>query len=227
MRDYYSTYVQRDVRQVLQVTDLEAFSTFVRLAAGRTACEINLSGLGSDAGIRHNTARAWLSVLETSFLVTRIPAWRRNLRKQQIKAPKLHFLDSGLACYLLGIRTSEELRNHPLRGQIFESWVAAEILKRRVHQGLDPNLFHFRDAQGPEVDLVVEAGKRVILGEVKSGATVNTDFFRGLHRLTEILAEAQDHRGTRSRMIYGGEMQQRRSGIDVVPWNQLTDFDWQ
>ncbi len=99
--------MRRYVRQVLQIADLEAFSTFVHLAAGRTGTEVNLSGLGADAGVRHNTARSWLSVLETSFLITRIPAWRRNLRKQQIKAPKLHFLDSGLVCFLLGIRTSE------------------------------------------------------------------------------------------------------------------------
>jgi len=99
--------VRRDVRQVLQIADLEAFSTFVHLAAGRTGTEVNLSRLGADAGVRQNTAHSWLSVLETSFLITRSPAWRRNLRKQQIKAPKLHFLDSGLVCFLLGIRTSE------------------------------------------------------------------------------------------------------------------------
>lgn len=226
LRDYYSTYIQRDVRQLLQVTDLEAFSTFVHLAAGRTGTEVNLSGLGADAGVRHNTARSWLSVLETSFLITRIPAWRRNLRKQQIKAPKLHFLDSGLVCYLLGIRNPEELRHHPLRGQIFESWVAAEVFKARVHQGLDPRLFHFRDAQGPEVDLVVETGSRVILGEVKAGATVNQDYFKGLRRLHDILEDGTDHREVLSRLIYGGNDRQSRSGTDVVPWDQIADLDW-
>ena len=135
LRDYFTTYIQRDVRQVLQVADLEAFATFVRLAAGRTGTEINLSGLGADAGIRHNTARSWLSVLETSFLITRIPAWQRNFRKQQIKAPKLHFLDSGLVCFLLGIRTPEELQHHPLKGPIFESWVVSEVFKAPCASG--------------------------------------------------------------------------------------------
>ena len=221
LRDYFSTYIQRDVRQVLQVTDLEAFSTFVRLAAGRTATEVNLSGLGSDAGVRHNTARSWLSVLETGFLVSRIPAWRRNLRKQQIKAPKLHFLDSGLVCYLLGIRTPEELRHHPLRGQIFESWVVAEIFKGRIHEGLDPNLHHFRDAQGLEVDIVSEAGSKVILGEVKSGATVNADFFKGLRRLGSSLEGAPGVQTVHARLMYGENTRLRQTEIDVVPWNQI------
>lgn len=226
LRDYLATYVQRDVRQVLQVTDLTAFSTFVGLAAGRTATEVNLSRLGADAGVRHNTARSWLSVLETSFLVARAPAWRRNVRKQQIKAPKLHFLDSGLVCYLLGIRTPQELRHHPLRGPIFESWVAAEVQKARMHRGLDPRLFHFRDAQGPEVDLVIEAGPRLILGEVKAGSTIVPDYFRGLRRLSALLEDVGEHREIVRRVIYGGRERQIRDGIDAVPWNGVAGLDW-
>jgi predicted AAA+ superfamily ATPase len=226
-RDYFSTYIQRDVRQVLQVTDLEAFSTFVRLAAGRTATEVNLSGLGGDAGVRHNTVRSWLSVLETSFLVTRLPAWRRNLRKQQIKAPKLHFLDSGLVCFLLGIRTPHELRHHPLRGQIFESWVVAEVFKRRVHLGLEPGLHHYREARGLEVDLVVDAGLEVIIGEVKAGATVNQDFFGNLNRLSKILQDDGGSKKVTQRLIYGGDISQVRTGVDVVPWAEIANLEWE
>lgn len=119
-----ATYVQRDVRQVLNVTDLDAFTSFVRLAAGRTEQELNLSGLGADAGISHNTARSWISVLERSFPVFKLPPRVRNTRKRMVKAPKLHFVDTGLACSLLGIRSSEQLATHPLRGAVFESWVA-------------------------------------------------------------------------------------------------------
>jgi len=227
LRDYFSTYIQRDVRQVLQVADLEAFSTFVRLAAGRTGTEINLSGLGADAGIRHNTARSWLSVLETSFLITRIPAWHRNFRKQQIKAPKLHFLDSGLVCFLLGIRTPEELLHHPLKGPIFESWVLSEVFKRRVHQGLEPRLFHYREAQGLEVDLVVDLGSRRILGEVKAGATVNQDFLRNLRRFRNALHEAPDGGEVIPRLIYGVYHRQTRTDVEVVPWTEITDLDWE
>ena len=227
LRDYFSTYIQRDVRQVLQVADLEAFATFVRLAAGRTGTEISLSRLGADAGIRHNTARSWLSVLETSFLITRIPAWRRNFRKQQIKAPKLHFLDSGLVCFLLGIRTPEELLHHPLKGPIFESWVVSEVVKRRVHLGLEPQLYHYREAQGLEVDLVVDLGSRKILGEVKAGATVNQDFFRNLRRFRDALHQAESGGEVISRLIYGGDNWQKRTDIEVVPWAGITDLAWE
>jgi predicted AAA+ superfamily ATPase len=226
LRDYYSTYVQRDVRQVLQVADLEAFSTFVRFAAGRTGAEVNLSALGADAGVRHNTARSWLSVLETSFLLTRIPAWRANLRKQQIKAPKMHFLDSGLVCFLLGIRTPEELRHHPLRGAIFESWVLAEVFKHRVHRGLDPRLFHFRVARGLEVDLLVDAGADIILAEVKAGATLNESFFRGLAQLGGLFEEKDPNRSVHRRLVYGGDLRQTRGGITAIPWNAVAELGW-
>ena len=123
LADYTATYVQRDVRQVINIGDLQAFSGFFKLCSGRAAQEINLSKIGNDAGISHNTVRSWLSVLETSYIIHCLPAWHTNIRKQIVKAPKLHFFDSGLACYLLGIREPDQLYHHPLRGAIFESWV--------------------------------------------------------------------------------------------------------
>lgn len=221
LSDYAATYLQRDVRQVLNVGDLEAFSTFLRLVAGRTAQELNLSALGGDAGVSHNTARAWLSVLEASFVCMRLPAWRRNVRKQSIKAPKIHFLDSGLACNLLGIREPEQLRHHPLRGAIFESWVVAELYKSRVHRGLAPRLFHFRDAKGLEVDLVCELGDRVIAVEAKSGATVARDFFTPLERLRKDVTSRLPHVPFESVVVYGGSEQQQRSTATVIPWDGI------
>ena len=159
LRDYVRTYVERDVRQVLAVSDLIAFRTFVALCAGRTGTVLNLSALGADAGVSHNTARKWLSVLETSYLALRLPPWHQRVRKQLIEAPKLHLLDSGLACHLLGIRTPEELRHHPLRGAIFESWVVAEARKLLAHQGQAMDLLYFRDRRGLEVDLVRPRGR--------------------------------------------------------------------
>ena len=180
LADYTTTYIQRDVRQVINIGDLQAFTGFLKLCAGRTAQEINLSKLGSDAGVSHNTARAWLSVMETSYIIHRLPAWHVNIRKQLTKAPKLHFFDSGLLCYLLGIREPEQLRLHPLRGAIFESWVISEIYKANVHKGMQPNLFHYREARGPEVDLIIEQGRDLAAVEIKSGATVTRDFFKNL-----------------------------------------------
>ena len=223
LRDYFTTYIERDVRSLRNVTDLEAFSTFVRLAAGRTATEVNLSALAGDAGVRHNTARAWLSVLETSFLILRVPAYRRNLRKRQIKAPKLHFLDSGLACHLLGIRSSDELRHHPLRGQIFESWVASEVFKAITHRGGEPRLTHYRAAR-TEVDLVVDLGLRVILAETKAGATVVPGFLSGMSRLGGAVEEVG--LSVERRLIYGGDSRHARDNTEVVPWNRMLEVPW-
>ncbi|MDH5590541.1 MAG: ATP-binding protein [Gemmatimonadota bacterium] len=226
LADYTATYVQRDVRQVLQVTDLDTFTAFLRLAAGRTAQEQNLSTLGADAGVTHNTARAWLSVLEASFVVFRVPPWLRNVRKRTVKAPKLHFVDSGLTCHLLGIHEPEQLRTHPLRGAVFESWVASEILKARLHRGLPSDLFHLREARGAELDIVVEAGRQIIAVEVKSGATVAPDAFRHLEGFARLAGEAAPHLEPLSRVIYGGDTPQRRTGAEILPWNSIQEVAW-
>ena len=226
LSDYVATYVQRDVRQVLRVTDLDAFTAALRLAAGRTGQEEHLSALAGDAGVSHQTIRSWLSVLETSFIVQRVPAWFRNLRKRVVKSPKLHFVDSGLACHLLGIREPQQLRAHPLRGPIFESWVASEILKARLHRGQSADLYHLRETRGLELDLVVEAGRRIIAVEVKSGATVAADFFAGLRGFGERMSESDVTLSPELRLVYGGEEAQQRSGVAVVPWSELASLDW-
>jgi predicted AAA+ superfamily ATPase len=220
LADYVTTYVQRDVRQVLQVGDLQTFTTFLRLCAGRTAQELNLSALGADAGVSHVTARSWLSVLETSFLCFRVPPWHRNATSRLVKAPKLHFFDTGLVCHLLGITDPEHLRHHPLRGAIFETWVASEVYKARVHRGVEAGLFHVRRTRGLEVDLVVERGGRPALIEVKSGATVSGDFLRPLKFLADELGDAD------SFLVYGGDTEQRRSDARVVPWAAVADQPW-
>ncbi len=226
LADYEATYVERDVRQVLNVSDLHAFATFLRLAAGRTAQELHLSALAGDVGVSHPTIRSWISVLEASFIVFTAPPWFRNTRKRAVKAPKMHFVDSGLACHLLGIRSPDQLRTHPLRGAIFESWVASEILKARVHRGLASGLHHLRETRGLEVDLVVEAGDGIMGVEVKSGATVASDFLRSLRMFREALVAKADVAEPALRLVYGGETSQHRDGVDVVPWTELPDRDW-
>lgn len=226
LTDYTATYVQRDVRQVLNVSDLAAFTAFLRLAAGRTAQERNLSGLGGDAGVSHNTARAWLSVLEASFVLFPVPAWLRNQRKRVLKASKMHFVDTGLACHLLGIRSPEQLEVHPLRGALFESWVASEVLKSKVHRGRPADLFHLREARGIEVDLIVESGARLIGAEVKSGATVAADFLDGLKALRARAQEATPHLEVVARLIYGGATSQERTDAHVVAWSEVQSVEW-
>ena len=165
-----------------------------------------------------NTIRTWLSVLEASYLIALLPAWHPNQRKQAIKAPKLHFLDTGLACHLLGIRTPGQLASHPLRGAIFESWMVSEVMKARLHAGVAPRMFHYREARGPEVDLLVQSGEGWILAEAKSGATVDSSFFRPMKRLAGRFPEGT---AVEKRLIYGGEASYLRQGTEVIAWAEI------
>lgn len=221
LADYTTTYVQRDVRQVINVQDLQAFSEFLRLCAGRTAQEINLSGLGGDAGLSHNTARSWLSVLEASYIIHRLPAWHANVRKQVVKAPKMHFFDSGLVCFLLGIREPEQLRLHPLRGVIFESWVVSECYKSLAHRGVSPALYHYRESRGTEIDLIIEQGEGLKAVEIKSGATVSGDFFKNLEVFSGRVRGDSRARSVRGTLVYGGDASQKRSDAQVLSWRHL------
>ena len=217
--DYITTYVERDVRQVKDIGDLRTFRTFVMLAAGRTAQEINLYSLGNDAGVSHNTARAWLSVLEASYITISAPAWHRNVRKQLVKAPKLHFLDTGLACSLLGIRDPDHLRTHPLRGALFESWVAGEIVKSLVHRGRQPDLKHYRESRGVEIDIVAEESGALHLIECKSGATIHPSFFEPLLRLQEDARKPV--LDVKPALVYGGSESHPRRRVPVYAWRDI------
>ncbi len=220
LADYLATYVQRDVRQVLKVGDLMTFTTFLRLCAGGTAQELNLSRLATDAGITQPTAKAWLSVLETSFLCFRLPPWHANLRKRWVKAPKFHFYDSGLACHLLGIQSPEQLRTHPLRGALFESWVASEILKTQFHQGRQPAAFHLREISGREADLVLEDGPHLHLVEMKAGQTFDARWIDSLLNLQQDLTSKRGGHPAAT-LVYGGDQPQARHGVQVLPWHSI------
>jgi hypothetical protein len=221
--DYAATYVERDVRQLLRVTDLHTFQGFLTLVAGRTGQEVNASSLAGDAGVSVNTVRAWLSVLEASYLIVLLPAWHPNTRKQVVKAPKLHMLDSGLACHLLGIRTSEQLVSHPLRGAIFESWMVSEVAKARLHAGQPLRMFHYREARGPEVDLLVQNERGWIVAEAKSGSTVDASFFAGMETFTSRLPKTAP---VVRRLVYGGSESQKRQGVAVIPWAKIQNERW-
>lgn len=221
LADYTTTYIQRDVRQVMNIGDLQVFSGFLKLCSGRTAQEINLSALGSDAGISHNTIRSWLSVLETSYIIHRLPSWHVNIRKQVVKAPKLHFFDSGLACYLLGIREPDQLRHHPLRGAIFESWVVSEIYKACAHSGAQPSIFHYRETRGIEVDMLIEQAGAMDVVEIKSGATVSEDFFKNLELFSDRIKSTPTKSTIRKYIVYGGDNSQKRSKAHVLSWRDV------
>ena len=223
-RSYVATYLERDVRSINNVGDLTTFQRFVELCAGRTAQLVNYSSLANDCGVSHPTAKAWLGILETSFLVFRMPAFHANIRKRLVKMPKLHFYDTGLVCWLLGIRTPEQLRNHPLRGAIFETWVASEITKHRINQGALRGLSFYRDRNGAEVDLLIEQLSRRTLVEAKSAETVSSSLFAGTQRVQRHLARSE--RPDSAVVVYGGDQLQHRTSGWLVPWHGLHEADF-
>ncbi len=214
---YYQTYVERDVREIVNVGDIESFGRFVRLCAGRNGQLLNLTSLSTDCGVTHTTARRWLSILEASFLVALLRPHHANYGKRLIKSPKLYFLDSGLLCYLLRIRFPDDLRAHPSRGPIFETYVVSELLKNAYHQGREPDLSFWRDATGHEIDAVLERGGRQVAVEIKSGQTVTDDFFAGIDFWRRLLGDPE----TPAALVYGGDRSFLRRGVAVYGWAVL------
>ena len=214
--DYLETYVERDVRRMGEIRNLSSFRRFVRLCAGRVGQLVNLSSLGSDAGVSHTTARQWLTLLETSYIVFQLPPYHANIRKRLVKSPKLYFYDVGLASYLIGIENAEQVATHPLRGPLFENMVVMEALKHRFNRGRESNLSFFRDARGLECDLFYETGQGIHALEIKSGSTVSSDYFSSLNRVAELVPDI-----TAKTVVYGGTARQSRTDSEVVPAAEL------
>lgn len=214
---YVAAYVERDVRQMLKVQELGAFQRFIMLCAGRTGQLLNLSSLAADCGITHNTAKAWLSVLEASYLVFLLRPHHVNFNKRLVKTPKLYFLDAGLAAWLLGIQTVEQLAVHPLRGSLFETFVVAKLLKAQLNAGERPALYFWRDSNGNEVDLLIERGGRLVPVEIKAGMTVARDFFAGLEKWLALAGDLASD----PLLIHGGDQSYLHKGIRVLGWRDL------
>lgn len=217
LASHFQTYLQCDVRDLTRTADLDAFARFVRLTAGRVGGLLDLTALGDDCGVRRDTARRWLSVLETGFVVFRLSPYLRNFRKRLTKRPKIYFTDTGLLCWLLGIRDGDTLRDHSLRGAVFENFIIAEVLKNEHHNGEFPWLHYFRDHRGNEVDLIVETEGVPHAVEIKSGQTATTDTLRGLRYWASLTGEE----GPRM-LVYGGSADTTRSGIPVRSWRNWT-----
>lgn len=214
---YVAAYVERDVHQLLKVQDLNTFQRFVRLCAGRSGQILNLSTLAADAGITHNTAKAWISVLEASYIVHLLQPHHSNFNKRLVKSPKLYFYDTGLLCWLLGLQAAPQLASHPLRGAIFETWVVSELRKTWLHQGLLPAFSFWRDSNGNEVDLLIDRAGILTPIEIKSGMTLNRDYFSTLQRWAAL---AGNLAGTPT-LIYAGQGEQQRSGVRTLGWQRV------
>lgn len=214
LQAYFTTYVERDVRDIVNVGDLETFQRFVRLCAARSGQLINFSSLALDAGISHTTARNWMSVLQASFIVHLLPPHHANFSKRTIKSPKLYFMDTGLLCYLLRIKSPGDITIHPMKGAVFETFAVSELYKAFTNRGETPPLYFWRDRTGHEVDIIIDAGKMLIPVEIKSGETVAASFFDGLKYFTSLGAPA----ATTGVVIHGGDAMYKRDGFTVRPW---------
>lgn len=216
--DYYETYIERDLRQLVAIKDLNRFQRFIKLCAGRTGQLLNVNSLANDAGVSHTTAYNWISVLEASYIIFLLQPYHRNISKRLVKSPKLYFYDVGLAAFLLGIENKKQLLRDPLRGSLFENAVIAETLKHRFNSGKKSNLFFYRDSKGNEVDLLLVNGPDVFPIEIKAGMTITRDYFKGLNHFNRLFA---DRIPAGSGLVYGGNETQSRTGVSIVPLAQL------
>jgi predicted AAA+ superfamily ATPase len=215
---YTTTYIERDVRSLIQIHDLSRFEMFIKVCATQTGQILNLSHLSNECGIAVNTVKSWLSVLQASYIVFLLKPHHKNFRKRLIKSPKLYFVDVGLAAFLLDIQDEIHLKNHPLRGALFETFVVTEILKKRFNHIQTNNLYYFRDNVGNEVDVLIDMGSEVIPVEIKSGQTVADEFFKGLNYYRELNPTVKQ-----SWLIYGGDIFYQENGINVCPYNRIEE----
>ncbi len=213
---YVNTYVEHDLRQMINIKDLSKFEIFLKLCAGRTGQILNMSGLGNDCGVNHATIKSWLSVLEASYIIKLMRPYFKSFNKRLIKAPKLYFLDTGLAAFLLDIQNPGQMATHPLKGALFETLIVSEMLKRRFNAAKTDNLYYFRDNTGNEIDIIADHGIELDAVEVKSGQTVARDFFKNLSylgRLTDSMRNAY--------LIYGGDENFTQNDAHVLSWKNL------
>ncbi len=200
-RNYYNTYVERDVRQLLKVKNLTQFQSFIKLCAGRIGTELNASNLSNEVGVSVPTIKEWISVLEASYILFRLPPFFRNIGKRLVKSPKIYFCDTGLACFLLGIENETQLETHPLRGNLFENMVVLEFLKNKFNQGKNLNLYFYKDKSQNEVDLIEENGMQLKAYEIKSAKAFTKFFTKGLDYLRKVIGEDV----VSTQVIYDGE----------------------
>ena len=217
---YVNTYVERDVRQIKNISNLSQFTKLLKLCAGRTGQILNLTSLSNDCGIDQKTVAAWLSVLQSSFIIYLLKPYHGNFNKRIIKTPKLYFYDTGVACSLLGISNTKQITHHAAKGGLFENMIVSELLKERFNTGVADNLYYWRDKTGNEVDVILDNAGKLTAMELKAGETISQDFFKGIEYFA-----ALNNKPVQKKLVYGGKEEQRRSnGIIIKPWNKLTEL---
>ncbi len=214
---YLSTYLERDVRNIKNITNLMDFQRFLKICAARTGQIINFNSIASEVGVSHPTIKSWISVLESSHIIYLLPPYYKNYNKRLVKSPKLYFLDTGLVCSLLGIQEKSQLSGHFLKGPLFETFVISELIKERTNKFQPLNLFYWRDNVGNEIDCIQEEGHFMNIVEIKSGATINSNYFRAFKYFDKI----ETGLDKKYKIIYGGEQDQLRSNVEIRGWKGI------
>jgi predicted AAA+ superfamily ATPase len=217
IQSYIQTYIERDVRHLKQITDLSLFQKFLHLCAGRVGQLLDLTSIGNDCGITAHTVRSWLSILEATYVIFLLQPYYKNFNKRVIKAPKLYFYDSAVACNLLSIQSPNDLLTHYLRGGLFESMILADLIKQRCNIGLSSNLYFWRDKSGYEVDCILEQANQLVPIEIKSSETINTDFFSNLTKWNDLVGSEISN----GYVVYGGPEKQVRNKGTILSWRHL------
>ena len=217
-RDYLDTYIEKDLRQMIAVKDLNAFFRFLTLLAGRVGQVVNLSGMSGEVGVSSTTLGEWLSVLEDSFIVFRLQPYFSNISKRIVKSPKVYFVEPGLAAYLLGIESARQASRDPLRGNLFENIVVLEAMKARLNINKEPNLFYVRTEKGVEIDLILKKEGMLFPFEIKSSMTPNKDFSKNLKMFCD--SEADSGQMT---VVYCGENYESFQGCRYIHYTDIAD----
>ena len=217
---YIQTYLERDVRNMINLRDLNLFNAFLKLCAGRIGQLFNSNSLSTEIGVDAKTIQNWISILEKSFVVFRLYPWHENFNKRVIKTPKLYFYDTGLACGLLGIKSVEELELHFAKGGLFENFIILEKMKLKLNMGEQADLFFWRDSHGNEIDVLETKGNTQVVTEIKSAKTLKNDFFKGLQWYEKIAKKYS----IKKQLVYGGDDNQKRTEAEVISWRNIDSF---
>ena len=219
--NYVRTYIEKDVRQIKNITDLIVFERFIKLLAGRSGQELINSALAVETGVDVKTIQSWIGILESSFIIYLLKPHFKNFNKTIVKRPKVYFYDTALVCYLLGIRNVLQLKTHPLRGSVFEGMVVTELIKQRTNAGLPVNIYYWRDKTGHEIDVIIDNGNKLLPIEIKSGKTFNSEFFKNIDYWCNLSGS------DKSILLYAGDQNQKRSnGKEILNWKQIMDRDF-
>ncbi|MCU0485996.1 MAG: DUF4143 domain-containing protein [Anaerolineales bacterium] len=214
---YIQTYIEKDVHLIKNIADTNAFIQFTRLCAGRIGQLVNLASLASDAGISPNTAKAWLSILESSYILYRLQPYHRNFNKRLVKSPKLYFYDTGVACSLLGIRDENQVSLHYMKGALFENLILNEFIKRSAHRGENRQPYFWLDNHGKDIDCLLVNGEEITSVEIKSGKTMSASTFDGL-KYWRALTNLPENQGY---VVYGGEQSLQTNSGTFTSWREL------